>query len=132
MKEDIFKLSLELQLMLKQLIANKYDNFVVYVVIGQGKIMCQYRKEQTANFLKSGFDFDVYKMELVTPLLYLMIKMHSFYLPRSLYDVATALSAIPTLLQSKEFTCNKICKARKNGLSSDSMKSDWARNPLIK
>ncbi|RCH90887.1 hypothetical protein CU098_009988, partial [Rhizopus stolonifer] len=66
-KDDLFKMSLELQLMVNRMIANKVNKPVDYGVVGQG----------------AGFDYDVYRMELVAPLVYLLIKARSFYLPRS-------------------------------------------------
>jgi hypothetical protein len=38
-KDDLFKISLELQLMINRMIANKISKPVVYGVVGQGRVM---------------------------------------------------------------------------------------------
>ncbi|KAI9356844.1 hypothetical protein BD770DRAFT_100266 [Pilaira anomala] len=101
-KGDLFKMSLELQFMINRMIDNNVSKPVVYGVVGQ------------------GFDFDVYKMELVAPLVYLLIKVRSFYLPRSTYDLTVALTTIPALLKLQQLTCNQVYKTRRNIMSAES------------
>jgi hypothetical protein len=70
-------------------------------------------------------------MELVAPLIYLLIKVRSFYLPRSTYDLTVALTTIPTLMQLQQLTCNQVYKARRNTVSAGNEQCDWTRSPLI-
>ncbi|RCI04013.1 hypothetical protein CU098_011980 [Rhizopus stolonifer] len=114
-KDDLFKMSLELQLIINRMIANKVSKPVDYGVVGQG----------------AGFDYDVYRMELVAPLVYLPIKVRSFYLPRSTCDLTVALTTIPTLLQLQQLTCNQVYKIRRNIMSDESEQYHWTRSPLI-
>ncbi|CAO3678056.1 unnamed protein product [Rhizopus stolonifer] len=112
-KDDLFKMSLELQLMINRMVANKINNPVVYGVVVQ------------------GFGCDVYRMELVAPLVYLLIKVRSFYLPRSTCDLTVALTTIPTLLQLQQLTCNQVDKTRRNIMSAGIEQCYWTRSPLI-
>ncbi|KAI8641013.1 hypothetical protein BD408DRAFT_418940 [Parasitella parasitica] len=112
-KHDLFKMSLELQLMINRMIANKVYKPVDYVFVGQ------------------GFDYEVYRMELVAPYFYLLIKVRSLYLPRSKYNLTVALTTIPTLLQLQQLTCNQVHKARKNVVFAESEHCDWTRSSLI-
>lgn len=80
------------------------------------------------NSLRVGFDYDIYRMELVAPLVYLLIKVRSFYIPRSTYDLTVALTTIPTLLQLQQLTCNQVSKARRNIVSAESEQCDWTRS----
>ncbi|KAG1473409.1 hypothetical protein G6F56_000965 [Rhizopus delemar] len=121
-KDDLFKMSLELQLIINRMIANKVSKPVDYGVVGQG----------------AGFDYDVYRMELVAPLVYLPIKVRSFYLPRSTCDLTVALTTIPTLLQLQQLTCNQPLSAayadaagyRKIGLKYDDLVAE--ENEIVK
>jgi hypothetical protein len=70
-------------------------------------------------------------MELVAPLVYLLIKVRSFYLPRSTYDLTATLTTISALLQLQQLTCNQVYNTRKNIASTESKQRGWARSPLI-
>lgn len=87
------------------MIANNFNKPVVYGVVGQGRVM-KYCGDQMTNSLRVAFDYNVYRMELVAPLVYLLIKVRSFYLPRSTYDLTVAL------LQLQQLTYNQVYKAR--------------------
>ncbi|KAI7869890.1 hypothetical protein BDF14DRAFT_1879638 [Spinellus fusiger] len=94
-KDDLFKLSLEMQLMINR------------------------------------FDYDIYRMELVAPFIYLMIKARSFHLPRTTYDLTVALTTIPALMQLQQLTYNQVIKARTELGSGESEQTGWTRSPLI-
>lgn len=97
--------------MSNRMIANNFNKPVVYGVVGQGRVM-KYCGDQMTNSLRVAFDYNVYRMELVAPLVYLLIKVRSFYLPRSTYDLTVALTTISALLQLQQLTYNQVYKAR--------------------
>lgn len=54
-KDDLFKMSLELQLMINRMIANKVNKPVVYGVVGQGRFMRKVLRRANDKLFKSRF-----------------------------------------------------------------------------
>lgn len=90
-KDDLEKVSLELQYMLNHFIFKDHNRQpVVYGVVARGH--------------QSG----IYRMELVAPCVYILTKLRSFYFPRSLKDLEVLQGAIPALLQLKQLVLDRI------------------------
>jgi hypothetical protein len=78
---DFLKLSIELQLMINRLVEAGVDSPEVYGVIIR------------------GYRCSSYKMDLKAPSVYRMIRLKSFYLPRSLHDLNTLNNSIACIRQ---------------------------------
>ncbi|KAI7898273.1 uncharacterized protein BX663DRAFT_546617 [Cokeromyces recurvatus] len=104
-EDGLFKVSIELQLMLNRMVKKKYT---------------------TACCLRSCYK----RMELVAPLVYLFTKIQTLYIPRSVYDFHVLLGAIPALLQLEQLVVNEVSKARRDINSDENDKLGCVRSPL--
>lgn len=75
-----------------------------------------------------GFNYDIYKTELVSPFVYLLINVCPFSLPRNLFEFHVTLNTIPALLQLKKLVLKQVEESRKNNFTD---KTKWIKASLI-
>ncbi|KAI7903996.1 uncharacterized protein BX663DRAFT_506035 [Cokeromyces recurvatus] len=80
-KDDLFKLSIEMQFILNRLIEHGANNCTVYGV------------------LVYGFSCSMYKMTLVASKVYLMVQIRQCFLPRSSEDFHVVVNTLSSFLQ---------------------------------
>ncbi|KAG2227521.1 hypothetical protein INT45_002206 [Circinella minor] len=103
-EDDLFKLSVEMQYILNRLIEHGAANPVVYGV------------------LVYGHTCSIYKMALVGPKVYVMIKMKVCFLPRSFEDLHVAIHTLSCFIQLRDLVCDEV---------QSIIKTKGARSPII-
>ncbi|KAI9243517.1 hypothetical protein BY458DRAFT_561199 [Sporodiniella umbellata] len=89
-KDDLYKLSVEMQLILNRFIENGANSPAVYGV------------------LVYGFSCSIYKMNLVAPKAYTMVKIRTCFLPRCSEDFHVVVNTLSSFLQLRDLVCEQI------------------------
>ncbi|KAG1446872.1 hypothetical protein G6F56_009436 [Rhizopus delemar] len=110
--DDLFKLSIEMQFILNCFIEHGANNPVVYGV------------------LVYGFSCSMYKMTLVAPKVYVMVKIRKCFLPRCSEDFHVAINTLSSFSQSRDLVCEQVqlIAANKRKISGI---LGWFRNPKM-
>ncbi|EIE77308.1 hypothetical protein RO3G_02012 [Rhizopus delemar RA 99-880] len=110
--DDLLKLSIEMQYILNHLIEYGASNPVVYGV------------------LVYGYACSIYKMTLVGPKVYVMMKMKTCFLPRCFEDLHVVIHTMSCFLQLRD----SVCEEGQSIIRNKGEKSpiiNWIRQPII-
>ncbi|KAI9486885.1 MAG: hypothetical protein EXX96DRAFT_550939 [Benjaminiella poitrasii] len=110
--DDLFKLSIELQILLNRLV-NVGINFPV--VFGT---------------LFYGFNCDIFKMNLKAPVIYRIIKSRACFIPRDLNNFKVVRNILTSLSQLRSLVQIKVEKAKKSKPKLSKCLT-WIKEPVI-
>lgn len=132
--DDLFKLSVELIILLNRLVTIGVDFPVVFGILVYGKhytiLSPSITKQCSKVCIFVGYSCDIYKMDLKAPTIYRMIKIRSCYIPRDLNDFDVVRNTIAALTQLYRLIHNEMKKA-KESKSKLSKCLPWIRDPSI-
>lgn len=111
-KDDLYKLSVEMQLILNRFIEHGANSPTVYGV------------------LVYGFRCSIYKMNLVAPKVYTMVKIRTCFLPRCSEDFHIVINTLSSFLQLRDLVCEQIQLIAENKHKISDILG-WVCNPIM-
>lgn len=111
--DDFFKLSVELQMMLNKLAQAGVE------------------APQVFGMIIYGFECFTFKMDLIAPGIYRMIKLKSFFVPQNVYDLPTLHNAMASLNQINLLLKKQVALMSNSTKHQISNSLKWLSLPVV-